>query len=151
MRSYKKLCVLIGKYHSESDEENKKPSKDEDLGTVESGTAAARRKALEEYAEEAKKIHTHSPKVLEEDAPVLKPGKAADTRAKLVKMSSEERILEKEVDVNTPKSGTASERRAKFEEKARKASVEEGSLFLLIWVGMPQWLVHVSFNSMTRV
>jgi hypothetical protein len=42
-------------------------------------------------------------------------------------MSSEERILEKEVDVNTPKSGTASERRAKFEEKARQASVEEGN------------------------
>ena len=97
------------------------------MKTVESGTAAARRKALEEYAEEAKKSHTTSPKMLQEDAPVLKRGKAANTRAKLEKMSSEERVLEKEVDVNTPKSGTALERRAKFEEKARQASVDEGN------------------------
>jgi hypothetical protein len=125
--SYQKFCVFTGKYHSESDEENKKSAKEDDLGTVESGTAAARRKALEDYAEEAKKNHPNSPNVLKEDAPVLKPGKAANTRAKLERMSSEERILEKEVDVNTPKSGTASERRAKFEEKARQASVEEGN------------------------
>ena len=119
---------MTGKYHSESDEENKKQTKDDDLGSVESGTAAARRKALEEYAEEAKKSHTTSPKALEEDAPVLKRGKAANTRAKLERMSSEEKVLEKAIDVNTPKTGTALERRAKFEEKARQASVEEGNI-----------------------
>ena len=119
-----------GKYHSESDEENRKPPKDENLETVESGTAAARRKALQDYAEETQKTHTNSPKVLAEDAPVLKPGKAASTRAKLERMSSEERVVEKEVDFNAPKTGTASERRAKFEEKARQASVDEGAYIL---------------------
>ena len=122
---------FVGRYHSESDEDNRKPPKDDDLESVESGTAAARRKALQDYAEETSKTHTNSPKVLEEDAPVLKVGKAATTRAKLEKMSSEERIVEKEVDVNAPKTGTASERRAKFEEKARQASVDEGSISLL--------------------
>lgn len=127
----KSSVLFLGKYHSESDEESRKPPKDEDLEGVESGTAAARRKALQDYAEETSKTHTSSPNVLEEDAPVLKAGKAASTRAKLVKMSSEERVLEKEVDVNAPKSGTAFERRAKFEEKARQASVEEGRISLL--------------------
>ena len=126
--SYRTFCILKGKYHSESDEENKHETKVDDLESVECGTAAARRKALEDYAEETKKSHTNSPKVLEEDAPVLKRGKAANTRAKLEKMSSEERALEKTVDVNTPKSGTALERRAKFEEKARQASIEEGNI-----------------------
>ena len=103
-----------------------KKHKDDDVEVVETGTAAARRKELEVYAEEAKKGVTNSPKVLEEDAPVLKPGRAANTRARLERLSSEEKILEKTIDVNTPKTGTASERRAKFEEKARQASVEEG-------------------------
>lgn len=97
---------------------------DNDLEAVECGRAAARRKALEEYAEEAKRSHTSSRRLLEEDAPVLKVGKAANTRAKLERMSSEEKIIEKGVDVNAPKTGTASERRARFEEKAKKASVE---------------------------
>ena len=103
-----------------SDDEGTK-SKYEDKDVVESGTAATRRRALEEYAEEAKKSKRASRKALEKEGVDLSPGRTATTRAKLVKKASEEKILEKEVDKNTPKHGTASERRAKFEEKAKQS------------------------------
>lgn len=125
------ISFSTGKYRSESESESKTLRK-EDVKVVESGTAAARRKALEEYAEEAKKSHTNSPKVLQDDAPVLKPGRAANTRARLEKMSSEEKVIDKEVDLNTPKSGLASARRARFEERARQASVEEGIYYVRV-------------------
>ena len=92
---------------------------------VEVGTAASRRKALEDYAEEAKKSHIASSHALEDEGMVPKPGSAASTRAKLERMSSEEKVIEKEVDENTPKQGTAAEKRAKFEQKARMSKSED--------------------------
>lgn len=121
-----KARFKAGNVNVSSDSESK-TRKQDDKEVVESGTAASRRKALEEYAEEARKSKSANSKVLEEDGVVLRPGSAASTRAKLERMSSEEKVLEKEIDNNAPKRGTASERRAKFEERARKSSSSDES------------------------